>query len=179
MQIQDLRAYAALRGWQIVNEYCDLGISGAKDVRPALSKLIAAAHAREVDIVLCWKIDRLGRSLKHLVTTVADLQEYGCAFCSLKDDIDLSTPAGKLMFHVISAMAEFERSLIVGRVNAGIASAKARGVKFGRPRVHVSGMKVAALREAGVPWRQTAKRMGSSVGSCLRAFKEWKSESAA
>jgi DNA invertase Pin-like site-specific DNA recombinase len=88
MQLTELRSYAQLRGWTIAGEFVDLGISGAKDSRPALNKMIAAAHAREVDAVFCWKIDRLGRSLKHLVTTIEDLQAYGVAFISLKDDID-------------------------------------------------------------------------------------------
>jgi DNA invertase Pin-like site-specific DNA recombinase len=170
MQLIELRSYAQLRGWTIAGEFVHLGISGAKDSRPALNKMIAAAPAREVDAVFCWKIDRLGRSLTPLVTTIHDLQAYGVAFISLRDDIDLSTPAGKLMFHVISAMAEFERSLIVSRVHAGIEAARSRGVRFGRPKVWVSADKVAALREAGVPWVAVAKKLGVGKGTCQRAL---------
>lgn len=179
MQLAELREYAQRRGWEVFAEYVDLGVSGSKDSRPQLNKMTADAHARKFDAVVCWKLDRFARSLKMLVTAIEDLSAYGVSFISLRDNLDLSTPAGRLMMHIIGAMAEFERSLIQERIIAGIASAKARGQKFGRPRVFVSGLKVQQLREASVPWRQVAKRMNSSVGSCLRAYQEYQKESSA
>jgi DNA invertase Pin-like site-specific DNA recombinase len=119
LQLDELREYAQRRGWTIAGEYVDLGVSGAKDSRPDLNRMLADAHARKFDGIAVWKLDRLGRSLKHLVTTIEDLQAYNVSFVSLRDNLDLSTPAGRLMLHIIGAMAEFERSLIQERVVAG------------------------------------------------------------
>ena len=123
MQLAELREYAIRRGWTIAGEYVDMGISGAKESRPELNRMLADARRRRFDAILCWKLDRLGRSLKHLVTTIEDLEAYGVAFISLRDNLDLSTPSGRLMMHIIGAMAEFERELIRERVCAGISSA--------------------------------------------------------
>src|SRR5208283_2747182 len=112
MQLSELREYAARRGWTISGEYVDQGVSGAKESRPELNRLTADAHGRAFDAVLVWKIDRYGRSLKHLVNSLAELNAYGVAFGSFRDNLDLSTPSGRLMFQIIGAMAEFERSLI-------------------------------------------------------------------
>jgi DNA invertase Pin-like site-specific DNA recombinase len=112
MQLRELREYANCRRWEVADEYVDHGISGSKESRPALNRLITGAHQRDFDIVLVWKIDRWGRSLKHLVTSLADLDAYGIAFVSLRDNLDLSTPSGRLMMQLLGAMAEFERSLI-------------------------------------------------------------------
>ena len=110
-----------------------------------LNQLMADAHRRKFDAVLVWKIDRFGRSLKHLVNALADLCAYGVAFISFRDNLDLSTPSGRLMFQIIGAMAEFERSLIQERVKAGLRNARAKGKKFGRPRAQVDADRVAAL----------------------------------
>jgi DNA invertase Pin-like site-specific DNA recombinase len=117
MQLRELREYAMRRGWEAVDEYTDRA-SGSKDSRPELNRMVADAHLCRFDAVLVWKIDRFGRSLKHLVNAIADLSAYNVAFVSLRDNIDLSTPAGRLMFQIIGAMAEFERSLIQERVRA-------------------------------------------------------------
>src|SRR3974390_461629 len=108
-QLLELREYAKARGWDIVGEYVDR-MSGAKDSRPQLDRLMTAARERRVDIILCWKLDRWGRSLRHLVNSVADLEALGVAFCSLKDAFDTSTPSGRLQFQILGAMAEFERN---------------------------------------------------------------------
>jgi DNA invertase Pin-like site-specific DNA recombinase len=170
MQLAELREYARLRGWVVSGEYVDLGVSGAKESRPELNRMLKAAHARECDSILCWKLDRLGRSLKHLVTTIEDLQAYGVAFISLRDNLDLSTPSGRLMMHIIGAMAEFERSLIRERVTAGIHAARCRGQRLGRPRVYVSADTVRALRGAGMPWRAISRKLGVGVGTAVRAL---------
>ncbi len=135
MQLRELREYAQRRELQIVEEYIDSGISGSKDSRPALNRLMVDVHSRKFDAVLVWKIDRWGRSLKHLVTSLAELDAYGVAFISLRDNLDLSTPSGRLMMQLLGAMAEFERALIQERVKAGLRNAKAKGVRLGRPRV--------------------------------------------
>ena len=135
MQLSELREYAARRGWTVTSEYVDQGVSGSKESRPELNQLMGDAHRRKFDAVLVWKIDRFGRSLKHLVNALADLCAYGVAFVSFRDNLDLSTPSGRLMFQIIGAMAEFERSLIQERVKAGLRNARAKGKRFGRPRV--------------------------------------------
>jgi DNA invertase Pin-like site-specific DNA recombinase len=172
MQLAELRQYAQARGWMVYSEYVDLGVSGSKDSRPELNKMMADAHARKFDGIAVWKLDRLGRSLKHLVTTIDDLQAYSVSFVSLRDNLDLSTPAGRLMLHIIGAMAEFEKSLIQERVVAGIEAARRRGVRMGRPKRYVSGMKVRAMREQGVPWRAIAKRLDCGVGTAMKALRE-------
>jgi DNA invertase Pin-like site-specific DNA recombinase len=134
MQLAELREYAARRDLVVSDEYVD-HVSGSKDSRPALNRLMADAHARKFDTVLVWKIDRWGRSLKHLVTSLADLDAYGVAFVSLRDSLDLSTPSGRLMMQLLGAMAEFERALIVERVRAGLMNARNKGRKLGRPRL--------------------------------------------
>jgi DNA invertase Pin-like site-specific DNA recombinase len=172
MQLSELREYAQRRGWAVYSEYVDLGVSGSKDSRPELNRMMADAHARKFDGIAVWKLDRLGRSLKHLVTTIEDLGHYGVTFVSLRDNLDLSTPAGRLMLHIIGAMAEFERSLIQERVVAGIAAARKRGVRMGRPKRWVSAEKVRTLREAGTPWRAIARKMGCGVGTAMKALKQ-------
>jgi DNA invertase Pin-like site-specific DNA recombinase len=119
---------------------------------------------------MVWKIDRYGRSLKHLVNALADLSAYGVAFVSFRDNLDLSTPSGRLMFQIIGAMAEFERSLIQERVRAGLRIARAKGKKFGRPRAQVDADSVAALRRNGLSWSEVCQRLNLSKGTAQRAL---------
>ncbi len=114
LQFAELREYAGRRGWQIVEEFTDQGVSGCKESRPALNRMMADASRRRFDAILVWKIDRFGRSLKHLVNALAEQAALGVAFVSLRDNLDLSTPSGRLMFQIIGAMAEFERALNSG-----------------------------------------------------------------
>jgi len=150
MQLAELREYAGRRGWQIVEEFTDQGISGCKESRPALNRLMSDACRRRFDAVLVWKIDRFGRSLKHLVNALAELAALGVAFISLRDNLDLSTPSGRLMFQIIGAMAEFERALIQERVRAGLRNARAKGRTLGRPRVIVDVSKIADIFRRGL-----------------------------
>jgi DNA invertase Pin-like site-specific DNA recombinase len=129
---------------------------------------MADAHGRKFDAVLVWKIDRFGRSLKHLVNALADLDAYCVAFVSLKDNLDLSTPSGRLMFQIIGAMAEFERSLIQERVKSGLRNAKAKGKRLGRPRVYVDESAIEALRMSGASWRAIAQKLGVGIGTVHR-----------
>ena len=133
MQLRALREYAERRNLTIVGEYIDR-MTGSKDSRPSLNRLMADAGQRKFDAVLVWKLDRFGRSLRHLVNTLAELEARGLTFISLRDNLDLSTPSGRLMFQIIGAMAEFERSLIQERVKAGLRNAKAKGRRLGGRR---------------------------------------------
>jgi DNA invertase Pin-like site-specific DNA recombinase len=170
MQLSELREYCARRGWQIIAEYVDEGISGSRERRPQLDRLMADAHRRKFDAVLVWKIDRFGRSLRHLVNALADLEAYGVAFVSLRDNLDLSTPSGRLMFQVIGAMSEFEKSLIQERVRAGLRNAVARGVRLGRPKRTVDAAEIARLRASGASWREISETLGIGIGTACRAF---------
>jgi DNA invertase Pin-like site-specific DNA recombinase len=171
MQLQELREYAARRRWQVVEEYVDRS-SGAKESRPALNRLMADAHHRKFDVVAVWKIDRFGRSLKHLVNALAELEAVGVAFVSLRDNLDLATPSGRLLFQIVAAMAEFERTLIAERVRAGLANAKKKGRRLGRPRVVVDTDRVAALRRAGASWRAISHTLGVGIGTLYNAVSE-------
>lgn len=116
MQLAELREYAARRGWSVCGEYVDQGVSGSESSRPQLNRLMRDARTRRFDLVLVWKLDRFSRSLKDLVNALDELAAYGVALVSLRDSLDMSTPSGKLMTHLIAAFAEFERSLIQERV---------------------------------------------------------------
>src|ERR1700704_5503711 len=170
MQLAELREYAGRRGWRIVEEFTDQGVSGCKESRPALNRLMSDACRRRFDAVLVWKIDRFGRSLKHLVNSLAELAALGVAFVSLRDNLDLSTPSGRLMFQLLGAMAEFERALIQERVCAGIRKARAKGKRLGRPRVIVDASRIADLRAKGQSWAQIKAELGVGKGTAQRVF---------
>ena len=169
MQLRELREYAKLRGWEIAAEYVDHGVSGSKESRPALNRLMADAHGRKFDAVLVWKIDRFGRSLKHLVNALADLAALGVSFISLRDNLDLTTPSGRLMFQIIGAMAEFERALIQERVKAGLRNARSKRKTLGRPRRIVDEAKIASLRSQGASWRSISDDLGIGIATLYRA----------
>jgi DNA invertase Pin-like site-specific DNA recombinase len=172
LQTGEMRQFAEARGWKLADEYVDSGVSGAKDSRPELNRLMADAKRRRFDIVLVWKLDRFGRSLRHLVNALAEFESLNIAFVSLSDNLDLSTASGRLMFNIIGAMAEFERALIQERVKAGIRNARAKGKRIGRPLAGVDTATVARLRSQGVPWRTIAKKLGVGVGTVCRAAQD-------
>ena len=172
MQLDELREYANRRGWLVAGEYIDEGVSGSKESRPALNRLLVDARQRKLDAVLVWKLDRFGRSLKHLVNTLADLEALGVAFVSIRDNIDLTTPSGRLMLHLIAAMAEFERALIQERVRAGLQNAKRKGKRLGRRPVAVDATAVASLRASGASWRSISRQMGVGIGTLYKAVQE-------
>jgi len=161
-QLLDLRKYVKLRNWAIYQEYVDWGVSGAKESRPALDKLMKDARKRKFDILLVWKFDRFARSTKHLVTALEELEGLGIDFCSYEDSIDTSTNHGKLVFTIMGAIAEFERSLIRERVLAGLRRAKENGVRLGRPSLEVDIEKMKELALNGNSIREIAKQMGIS-----------------
>ena len=154
-----LRQYAERRGFDVV-EYRDEGVSGAKDRRPALDKLMKDARARKIDIVLVFKFDRFGRSTQHLVRSLEEFRALDIEFISLTDSVDTSTPAGKAMFGMLVVFAEFEKNLIVERVNAGLDRARKQGKQLGRRRVVVDREKVRAIHQAGESTRAIAALMG-------------------
>jgi DNA invertase Pin-like site-specific DNA recombinase len=167
MQLRELREYAKHRDFVIVGEYVDR-MTGSKDSRPSLNRMMADAAQRKFDAVLVWKLDRFGRSLRHLVNAIADLEVLRVAFISLRDNVDLTTPSGRLMFQIIGAMAEFERSLIQERVKAGLRNAQAKGRRLGRPPAVVDKTQVLALRDSGASWRTIAEKLGIGVGTAHR-----------
>jgi len=157
VQLRDLRSYAQARGWIIAGEYIDKGQSGAKDRRPALDRMLKDVRKRKVDLVLCWRLDRLGRSLKHLILTLDELQSVGVGFVSYNENLDLTTSTGRLMFQLLGAFAEFERNLIKERVKAGLANAKVKGAKLGRPSPEFDEDELLRLRKSGVTIRGIAE----------------------
>lgn len=172
MQLLELREHCQRRGWNVSAEYVDAGISGAKDSRPELNRLMLGAKRRQFDVVVVWKLDRFGRSLRHLVNALAELEAVGVAFVSLTDNLDLTTPAGRLMFQVIAAMGEFERELIRQRVKAGLRNAKSKGVRLGRPPVVADARRIASARAQGHGWKRIAKEMGLGVSTVRRIDRE-------
>jgi len=160
-QLLALRSFAGARGWAIT-EYVDHGQSGAKEKRPALDALLAAVRARRVDIVACVKLDRLARSVSHLVGMVRDFEALSVDLVVLDQAIDTSLPAGRLLFHVLAAISEFELDLVRDRIHAGLRRARAQGTKLGRPRVEVDAARVLALRAAGQSIRKIAGTLGTS-----------------
>jgi DNA invertase Pin-like site-specific DNA recombinase len=165
MQTRELRQFCEARGWHLVGEYLDEGISGAKDSRPELNRLMADAGRRRFDAVLVWKFDRFARSVSHLLRALETFSALGIAFVSLSEQIDTTTPTGKMIFTVLGAVAELERSLIAERVRAGLRNARATGKRLGRPRVVVDAAQIAHLRASGQSWRAIANVMGVSVGT--------------
>ncbi|MFZ0461091.1 MAG: recombinase family protein [Candidatus Acidiferrales bacterium] len=169
MQTRELREYCERRGFQIAGEYLDEGISGAKDSRPELNRLIADAHRRKFDAVVCWKFDRFARSVSHLLRALETFNSLGIAFVSLSEQIDTTTPAGRMIFTVLGAVAELERSLIAERVRAGLRNARAKGKRLGRPRIAVDAAEIARLRASGASWPTVARELGVSVGTAYQA----------
>jgi len=164
MQTRELRQFAEARGWEIAGEYLDEGISGTKDSRPQLNQLMADAHKRKFDCVVVWKFDRFARSVSHLLRALETFNALGVGFVSLSESLDTSTPAGKMVFTVLGAVAELERSLIAERVRAGLRNARAKGKRLGRPRCAVDAEQVRAMRQAGLSIRQIARKLGCSTG---------------
>jgi DNA invertase Pin-like site-specific DNA recombinase len=170
MQLAELREHAARRGWEVVSEYIDRGITGARERRPELDRLWTDCRKRRVDAVLVYRYDRFARSLRQLVNALQEFRALGIDFISLHEGVDTSTPNGRLVFGIFASIAEFERELIRGRVISGLAAAVARGVRLGRPKRTVDAARIVALRSAGASWREIAERMGVGVGTACRAF---------
>ena len=156
-QLQELRRYVKARGWT-ATEFVDRGVSGSRESRPALDDLMKAVHRRQVDAVVVFALDRLGRSLTHLVRIIEDWQNLGVSLISLRDGLDLGSASGRLQMHILAALAQFERERVRERVQAGLQRARTQGVKLGRPRRRIDGVKLNEV--AGLPTREAARRLG-------------------
>ena len=169
VQTRELREYCERRGLEIVGEYVDTGISGTKERRPQLDRLMADCRRRRFDAVLVYRYDRFARSLRHLVNALEEFRALGIDFISLYEGVDTSTPNGRLVFGIFASIAEFERELIRDRVKSGIAAARSKGKKLGRPRVIVDIAQIARLRASGASWPSIARELGVSVGTVYQA----------
>jgi DNA invertase Pin-like site-specific DNA recombinase len=169
MQLREVREYCQHRGWDVVGEYVDAGISGSKDSRPELNRLNADAKRRRFDAVVVWKFDRFARSVSHLLRALEEFRALGIEFVSLSEQVDTSTPMGKMVFTVLGAVAELERSLITERVRAGLRNARAKGVKLGRPRIALDPNQIARLRREGASWRAVGRNLGVSSATAYYA----------
>jgi DNA invertase Pin-like site-specific DNA recombinase len=172
MQLRELREYVQARGWQPAGEFIDNGVSGAKDSRPELNRLMAEAHRRRFDALAVFKFDRFARSVSHLLRALETFRSLGIEFISISESLDTATPAGKLVFTVLGAVAELERSLIAERVRAGLRNAKAKGKRLGRPRKIKDPSLITRLRSEGV----TYDAIAATLGVCPATVYSWVSK---
>ena len=171
-QLKELRSIAERMQYIIVDEFIDEGISGATSSRPALDALMKSATQRRFDMVMCWSIDRLGRSLQNLIEILNELQSLKVDLFFMQQGLDTSTSAGRMMFSIFGALAEFERNLIRERVIAGQQRAISQGVKMGRPSKMNDGMKnaIKLLRERGIGIKQIARELKIGIGTVYSAI---------
>src|ERR1035437_5976709 len=165
LQVRDLRAYCAARGFDLVREYVDVGQSGAKDSRPELNILMDDARKRQFDAVVCWCFDRFARSTKHLLVALEEFRSLGIQFISYQENIDTCSALGQALFTIVSAVAQLERDLIRERVTAGIRNAQANGKKQGRPKSSVDLERILELKAQGQSLRQIAATLGVGYGT--------------
>ena len=168
MQLEDLRRYA--NRFACSSEYVEIGVSGAQRRRPQLDALMKDARKRHFDVVLVWKFDRFARSVKHLVDSLEEFRALGIDFISYTEGVDTTTPSGELLFHVMGAVAQFERDLIAERVRAGIAHARAMGKRIGRPRAKIDVDQARSLRSQGRSLREVAQALNVPVSRVRRAL---------
>jgi len=172
MQLSDLKSYAELRKLRVVEVYIDYA-SGAKSDRVNYQKLFNDVRKRKTDVVLVWKFDRFARSTKELINALEEFNSLGVDFISYKENVDTSTPAGKILFTMISAFAEFERSIIRERVIAGMEKAKARGARIGRPKIPpFTKQKVIMLKERGLTYKEIIKQVKISKSAYYEIVKQ-------
>ena len=168
MQLGALRLHAAQRGWEVVEEFVDRGVSGAKERRPALDRLMKAAWAGQYPVAMVWRFDRFARSVKHLVGALETFRSLNIGFVSLQEQLDTSTPIGQAMFTIIGAMAQLERDIIRERVKAGLAQARAKGVRLGRPKAAATAAEAQRLRGQGLSVGEIARRLCCSRATARR-----------
>ncbi len=176
-QLQELRKVAKRNGWQIAKEYVDHGISGAKgrDQRPAYDEMLKAVTRKEIDVVMSWSVDRLGRSLQHLIGFLDELHSKKVDLYLHQQGIDTGTPAGKMLFQMLGVFAEFERAMIKERINAGLARARIQGKTLGRPKVSLQvENKIRKLRSTGKGIRKIASELKVGVSTVKRIVDELK-----
>ncbi len=171
LQLDEGKQLVAQRRWKLVETFADEGISGTKARRPALDAMLTAAKRGKFDVLIVWRSDRLFRSLSNMVATIAELQAWKIEFVSVMEPFDTTTPAGKLSLHIIFAMAEFERALIAERSAAGVAAARRRGKRIGRPRVYVDVTKARRMMRPGVSLREVAQKLKVPRTTLARALR--------
>ena len=171
LQRRDLRTYCAARGFSLECEYVDVGESGAKESRPQLNELMAAARKRHFDAVIVWRFDRFARQPKHLLLALEEFRSLDIQFISYQENIDTSSPLGQALFTIVSAVAQLERDLIRERVSAGIRNARASGKQLGRPRRVVNHDEVVRLRSEGASLCQIAAKLGVGYGTVRRRLR--------
>ena len=172
MQLDELHQVAASRGWNVVGVYVDEGISGTVAQRPELDRMMAAARANEIDVVAVWRFDRFARSTSHLLAALEEFRTLHIDFISIRENIDTSTPVGRMVFTLMAGIAEFEAALIRERVQAGVNRAKARGVKLGRPRVEVDVRPALKMLDSGHGMKETARALGVNRNTLRRRLRE-------
>lgn len=172
MQLVELKHVASQRGWQVIDEYVDDGVSGTQENRPALDRMMTAARSGKIDVIAVWRFDRFARSTQHLLGALEEFRLLGVAFVSIREQVDTTTPAGKVLFTLIAAISEFERALILERVRAGLANAKAKGIHCGRPRVDADIRPALALLEQGRGLKQVAAILQISRSTLRRRLEE-------
>jgi len=158
MQLRDLRKYSLQRGFEVYQEYVDIGISGTKSKRPALDEMMEGARKREFDTVLVWRFDRFARSTQHLVNALQEFRNLGIDFISFQENIDTSSPMGEAMFTIIAAIAKLERDIISERVQGGLRKARESGKILGRPKARIDVRKIKKLKSEGMSIREIAKQ---------------------
>ncbi len=168
-QRRELEAVATRHGWEVAGVFSDHGISGTKEKRPAFARLVQGIARRDFDTVAVWSVDRLGRSLQHLLTFLGELRAKGVDLYLHQQGVDTATPAGKALFQMLGVFAEFERAMIVERVHAGLRRARAQGKRFGRPRVSADiEHRIRRELTKGTGIRAVARKLGVGVGTVQR-----------
>jgi len=173
MQLSELRDFIKRSGWKTYKKYIDEGYTGANTKRPAFSEMMADANKKMFDILLVWKLDRLSRSLKDLINTLDELGSLGIDFISYDNQLNTSTPAGKLTFQIIGAVAEFEKDIIRERVIAGLANARRNGKRLGRPPIPPAVYeKAEVLRQGGLSFRKIGQKLGIDEATIRKRMKK-------
>jgi DNA invertase Pin-like site-specific DNA recombinase len=171
LQVDELQRYIAARGWESVGTYEDT-MSGAKSARPGLCRLMTDARLRKFDVVICWKLDRFGRSLVDCLNNIRDLDSAGVRFIAITQNIDTDqqNPASRFALHILAAAAEFERSLIKERVKSGMQAARRRGTVLGRPKAVFDRARVRQLRSEGMSIAKIGRELNIGVGTVARVL---------
>jgi DNA invertase Pin-like site-specific DNA recombinase len=172
VQLRELRELCERRQWDVAGTFTDVGVSGAQERRPQLDRLLADCRKRMFDVVVVYRYDRFARSVRQLVNALAEFDALGIQFVSVNEGVDTSTPNGRLVFGIFATIAEFERELIRERVRSGLAAAKARGSRLGRPRRRFDVGRVADLRAQGHSWRSIGRQLGVGVTTARDALEK-------
>jgi len=167
-QLHELRQSCQNRGFEIIKEFTDIGVSGSKDKRPGLNALMNAARKRHIDAIMVYRFDRFARSTSHLAIALDEFNALGVQFISHSENLDTTTPMGKAMYAIIGAMAQLERDILIERVNSGIAAAKAKGKHCGRPWKHSKlTEQIKKMRLDGESYGSIAKLLGIPKSSVV------------